>query len=151
MEVVMNTDQLQPSVWLDALVAEKVMEKERVVVVDSPYVFNSLPRYSSDIEAVWEVVKKITGHVFVAYCPRIFINYFSTGYVHVFFRAKDDDGTGEHLCEGVATTFPLAVCRCALKVVDRYEKFGYEYERYQGKGERMAAAKMTSNLASGVS
>lgn len=118
MKVTMDTDQMQPSVWLDALVAEKVMGCRNVVVMDNPYAHNKIPRYSSDMKAAWEVVKEITGSCMVNYNPCITIHYFKTDFVHVFFKERNEI-TGDPLYRGIAETLPLAVCRCALKVVDK--------------------------------
>jgi hypothetical protein len=106
---------------LDALVAEKVMDEQKLLVPDDGSIYPDprytswwwgrdihelVPHYSTDIAAAWLVVEKLAPNM--------------DFYMEI---ATKDDGWfvmfGDDLDKAcIADTAPLAICRAALKVVE---------------------------------
>lgn len=119
---------MKPSRELDALVAEKVMGYERAMMiaptggpaqgcwVRSPdKVFwdrhDSLPHYSTEISAAWDVVEKLTDGDF-----SLSIERYHELYTEVFLSRKGPD---EYRAPAIVAgkTAPHAICLAALKSV----------------------------------
>ncbi len=121
--------ELKPGRELDALVAEKVMGLKIVVKVwgtgkkyrsfsvgEPDYIYssdrpegeliNSVPRYSTDIAAAWEVVEKLGQH----------FQLFSPTDNRPSWEARFRDGRFK-LVTAEAATGPHAICLAALKAV----------------------------------
>lgn len=104
---------MEPGRELDALVAEKVMgvtfKKEWLHISDT------CPRYSTSIEAAWQVVKKMKEQ----YAIEIHIR----GGAYGCNVEAGDEVTSYFVATSEADTAPLAICLASLKAV------GYEVEK----------------------
>jgi len=86
---------------LDAAIAEKIMGIGRHPSnVDNPY-----PKYSTNIEAAWEVVEEIAKQGFM-----VQIQYRKGAWIRIFHQSSTK-------AIATADTAPHAICLAALKVV----------------------------------
>jgi hypothetical protein len=116
---------------LDALVAEKVMgwtsdlyahslmgEKVRLWLPPPPsdvaHTADTLPRYSTDIAAAWEVVEKVSGPGLAF--ELVDVGSFNPGYTELP-RWCASFGDGNVVIAEEADTAPHAICLAALKAV----------------------------------
>ena len=114
----MDVDTLEAGRELDALVAERVMGLRMVSHKTATYDptpddapigrFADVPRYSTDVAAAWGVVERVLklGHYFKI-AP------------HCFYKPPAWIIQLDVLGDVLAETFPLAICRAALKAVAR--------------------------------
>lgn len=110
----MTIDELTAGRELDALVADKVMGRfgPQLKTIEG---MRSLPNYSTDIAAAWNVVERILA-----------IEKTKNTYLPVFSVQVAPDGCSAVLQVGMgclevmdnASTVPLAICRAALKAVE---------------------------------
>lgn len=111
---------IEPGRELDALVAEKVMGfrvDQYKYVVDTGKITTTLPCYSENISAAWEVVEKITypdGRLTAAF-------QLSRWSLYTAIFCFEKTGGGQFNFEGVAPTAPRAICLAALKAVGAIE------------------------------
>jgi hypothetical protein len=111
----MNIDELQAGRELDALVAEKVMgytlgtppSPESAINLAGPEYPVTVPHYSTDIAAAWQVVEKFKDRDW-----RFILDKYDDGWGIEIELSGGKYGSG-----AVAETAPLAICRVALKAV----------------------------------
>jgi len=118
----MKIDDIPAGRKLDALVAERVFGASRRDVwyyYDSPKneVSASVPHYSTDIKAAWEVVNWIEANrwTFILTGPE-YLNEEGKlvgGYKAIFIDSRSE----RPAVRATADTLPLAICRAALKAV----------------------------------
>jgi hypothetical protein len=99
----MSTTEMQAGREMDALVAEKVMGARY-----------SVPRYSADIAAAWEVVERMREHPDPRFRTLRMVAY-PYNRTYATFDAENEDEWTEANGENAT---PLAICRAALAALE---------------------------------
>lgn len=113
----MDIDKLEAGWELDRLVIQHVFFE------DTSFVIGVVPRYSTDIAAAWEVIKKLHSDGYGFSIDSYGFVFADFDLVPAFRVVLLPDSTS---CEGEikvnAKTVPLAICRAALKALTNIEQ-----------------------------
>jgi hypothetical protein len=116
----MDIDEMQAGRELDTLVAISAMgfaDKRNAMGSDLAYFYMSIPHYSTDIAAAWQVVEKIKADHRV--CLMLEDFQFDGKYWEACFKGRFDEENLKwtRLVYAFADAPELAICRAALKVI----------------------------------
>jgi hypothetical protein len=93
---------------LDVIIANKVFG-------GGPY------PYSTEVQYAWQVVQELTAPHNTEGCPTYWFNCYIGATGQWCVRFDHDEHFGFELTYTVAPTFPLAICRAALKAIEHVE------------------------------
>lgn len=131
MKIEVEVNEMEACRALDVIIAKEVMGWKEVSVSPTAYLpsrgrngddqLSDLPHYSTKIADAWKVAERIAHFPFAGYGARLIIKLYNSGCVDAFFEKSDsnDPTFFRGAFKGNADTAPLAICRCALKAIDK--------------------------------